>query len=188
MTETELRAWFKQLAASGQEIMANQSSRAGSSHEAQAAAWAAEAESALVAVFPAGHPCRLKWREAFEHIDRLKVGLRNHSAFPAALGVLNAALRILEADHLGSLLDGIRAETVSEVLDQAAALLQLKHHVAAAVLAGGALETHLLHLCDRNGLTPPGDGSISKYDGAIAQARNAGTFTIYSVSFAARQK
>ena len=47
-------------------------------------------------------------------------------------------------------------QTVGEVLDQAETLLKANHHVAAAVLAGGALETHLLHLCSRNGITVQG--------------------------------
>lgn len=181
MNSAEVLKWFHQLAAKGTQLLRNHEYNAGARQENEASDWIAEAESALVSVFPAGHPCRSKWREAFEHVERSKYLLRNHEALPAVLGIFNAAIRILEADRLSSLLDGIRAETVSEVLDQAATLLPT-HPVAAAVLAGGALETHLLHMCDRNGLTPQGDGSISKYDGAIAQARNAGTVTVYSVA------
>jgi len=81
-----------------------------------------------------------------------------------------------------TLIDGVRAETVSEVLDLADGLLSANHALAAAVLAGGALETHLLHLCVRNNLTWTGEPSIGKYDGAVAQARNEGTVTVYSAT------
>lgn len=52
---------------------------------------------------------------------------------------------------------------------------------AAAVIAGGALETHLHDLCVRNGITWNGEGSVTKYNDAIAQARNAGN-RIYSAT------
>jgi hypothetical protein len=65
------------------------------------------------------------------------------------------------------------------LLDQATALLGSNYLAAAAVIAGGALEAHLQHLVAKNGLTIIGDGSISKYDGAIGKARNDGTVTVY---------
>jgi hypothetical protein len=97
------------------------------------------------------------------------------------VGVVKAALRILEGGHLGTILDGVRADTVVELLDQAEALLP-KYTVAAAVIAGGALETHLLHLCSRASIVPAGDGSIGKYDGAVAQARNQSPPGVYSTT------
>jgi hypothetical protein len=101
--------------------------------------------------------------------------------FFQAIGVIDGALALVRAGRLTTLIDGIRAETVSEVLDQADALLP-KYTVAATVLAGGALETHLLHLCTRNHVMWPGEGSISNYDQAIGQARNAGAGEVYGVT------
>jgi hypothetical protein len=152
----------------------------------------AEAQSALQSIFPAGHALHTNWAAIFERAKTYKLGsvpggvalpesyARVH--FFSALGVIEAGASLLKGGHLRSLMDGLRAETVSEVLDQANALLAARHPVAAAVLAGGALETHLLHLCQRNHLTWVGEGSIAKYDGAIAKARNDGPVEVYSAT------
>jgi hypothetical protein len=158
----------------------------------EASAWLAESQTALHGIFPAGHALIGAWTAIFERaktniikgpagdIDLRQPNAKTH--FNAAIGVMDAAVSILEAGRLRTMLDGIQAQTVSEVLEQAEGLLAARHTVAAAVLAGGALETHLLHLCRRNGLTWPGEGSISKYDQAISQARNAGTVEVYGVT------
>lgn len=179
MTEDDLLVWFRDLDRRSSLVPRDSD---GFYLDRDAGAWLVEAESALGAVFPSGHACRSQWRQIFDAIDRQRIGLRNHSALEAAAGAFRAALSLLESGRVRSLLDGIRAETVSEVLDQAIVLVSASHGVAAAVLAGGALETHLLHLCQRNGLTWAGDGSIGKYDGAIAQARNAGTLEVYGIT------
>jgi hypothetical protein len=62
--------------------------------------------------------------------------------------------------------------TCEDVLSQSGRLLQDGFRVAATVLAGGALETHLRRLCLRYSLQWTGDGSIQKYNDAIAQNRN----------------
>ena len=93
-----------------------------------------------------------------------------------------AARDQVKAGRLGSLADAVRAETVSELLDQANAPCSAGDVIAATVIAGGALETHLLHLCTRHGIPFAGNGSISVYEGAIASARNAGTITLYDKS------
>jgi len=137
-----------------------------------------DAETALEAVFPPGHVTRKRWVAVMtgERIARdygtthLKQGL----------GTVQSALALLESGRLRGLIDGVRAETMAELLDQAEILLKKEYLIAAAVLAGGALETHLLHLCQRNELPWVGDGSISKYDQPIAQARKVGTVEVYS--------
>ncbi|VTR91820.1 HEPN domain protein OS=Acinetobacter baumannii 1437282 GN=J537_0900 PE=4 SV=1 [Gemmata massiliana] len=140
-------------------------------------AWTAEAASALASVFLPNHPIRQSW-------DRLSANLQPSMARGGSLeemaGVFQAAVQQLRDNRLSHLLDAIRAETEDELLDQAATLLGAKHVLAAAIIAGGALETHLRHLVGKAGLTVSGDGSISKYDGAIAKARNDGTATVYS--------
>jgi hypothetical protein len=89
---------------------------------------------------------------------------------------------MLRAGRLSSRVAGIQAETVDEVLEQSAALNSDKHTVAAAVLAGGALETHLRHLCLRAGLSWPGEGSIEKYNSAAGKACKAGR-ELYSTNY-----
>ncbi len=101
--------------------------------------------------------------------------LSDERTINALRSIFTAAHEILRSGRLSSLIEGIRAETVAELLDQAKTLASGGYQVAAVVIAGGALETFLLHLCNRNKLTWQGDGSISKYEGALAQARNSGT-------------
>lgn len=178
MKEADLIAWFKDIL-----VRAGGVSRDGDGwyREQQAASWIAEAESALAAVFPPSHAIRARWNGVLANVVAQKYVIPMAMAFEPARGVLEAALRVLEGGKLQSLVDGIRAETAAGLLDQAAVLLP-KYPVAAAVIAGGALETHLLHLCVRNGLVPPGDGSISRYNDAIAQARNSGMVEVYSAT------
>jgi hypothetical protein len=137
-------------------------------------AWFVEADTAINAVFPKGHPVHRSWSNG---VVGAEVPVET---FQFRVGIVDAALSLLRSGRLGSLVDAIRAETEGELLEQAEALLKA-HRVAAAVIAGGALETHLRHLVAKNGLTITGEGSIAKYDGAIAQARNKGN-EIYSAN------
>ena len=136
--------------------------------------WMTEARSALGAAFPPRHPVLVAW-------DALRMGALSPPDFgghtptiDSAAGIFDSAHSQLKAGRIGSLIDGAKAETVGELLDQADQLVGSGYLVAAAVLVGGALETHLLHLCQRAGLTWQGHGTIEKYNGAVAQARKAG--------------
>ncbi len=91
----------------------------------------------------------------------------------ANLGVCCTRAPRLRSGRLRTLLDGIRAETVDELLEQAEVLLAGGYLPAAGTIAGGALETHLRHLCERAGCSPT-KHSISKYEQALAQERKAG--------------
>jgi hypothetical protein len=93
--------------------------------------------------------------------------------------VFNGALALIKDDRLDRLISSIRIESESELLEQAETLAAAGYPAAAAVIAGGALETHLRHLVDRNGLTISGNGSTSAYNQAIARARKSGV-EIYS--------
>jgi hypothetical protein len=137
--------------------------------------WITEAGAALEAIFPAGHSIHKQWEAVLKRQGVVEVFV----LMPELLGVLGGALNLVSDGRLTSLIDTIRIETEDELLDQAQNLLDAKQLAAATVLAGGALETHLRHLVDKHGLTITGDGSISKYDGVIAQARNAGSVTVY---------
>ena len=150
-------------------------------HEMRAfQAWMSEAEAAIDGVFPPTHAIRTRWAKAEKQLKPF-----NNAAYvvgDVVIGVFEAAFSILQSDRLGSLLDVVRVETENDLLNQAETLLKANHKAAAAVIAGGALEVHLRSLCGKFGLTVPGDGSISKYDGAIAKARNDGTPPAYSAT------
>jgi hypothetical protein len=146
-----------------------------------AVAWLTEAHSALESVFPPGQVVNRSWQALVRSAEKNPAALSDRSIVDAARGVFRSAYDQLRNDRLGSIADGIFAESVSELLDQAQALNDKSFVVAAAVIAGGALESHLMHLCKRNQLTWSGDGSIEKYNSAIGEARDKGT-EIYSVT------
>jgi hypothetical protein len=190
MTETELIKWLERLLRVGRDVPTDLGARpiAIVRDTQRALAWIAEAQSAIAGAFPMGHAVKQRWGDILERSKSCKIDGFDASAlyydahFGQLLGVLEGGLAVLKGGHLQTLLDGIRAETVSEVLDQAETLLNRNYVVAAAILAGGALETHLLHLCVRLGISVAGEGSISKYDGAIGQARKSGDAGAYTVT------
>jgi hypothetical protein len=193
MTQADLIKWFEELIQKGESVPA----RGEWYRETQPAmAWLSEAESALASAFPPSHAVRSRWKSIQENMNRPRPeswsGWRygadantvphGNGPFLQARGVVDTALALLNSGRLASVLDAVRAETVTDLLNQAAMLLAGKYTVAATVLAGGALETHLLHLCNRSGLTWDRDGSIEKYNRAIGEARNAKTVEVYSAS------
>ena len=142
-----------------------------------------EMETLVTSLLPREHPVYKTWRECY---TKVRIPISDLDVPPSTaewefLGLIKAVHRMIHAGNLGSFIDDIVAKTEAELLDQATVLLD-SGLIAAAVIAGGALESHLKHLVTKYGLTVSGDGSISKYDGAIAQARNQGTITIYSAS------
>lgn len=143
-------------------------------------AWMAEAATAISGVFPPVHPIRRMWTEAEKSLIRYSDG--TYVVGDPLIGVFRAALQLLWDDRLGSLLDVVRVEAEGQLLDQAQTLLEANYAAAATVIAGGALEVHLRSLCDKFALAINGGGSISRYDGVIAQARKLGTVTAYSVT------
>jgi hypothetical protein len=189
MSDAQTQAWLDDLLKRGESVpLFNDFYR----EQVAALAWLGEAESAMASVFPIGHPIRVMWQRVVDRASTYSFGtgamktqisaLYAGEHFNQLLGVVKAGGEVVRSGRLRGLLDGVRAETVSEVLDQAQGLLTAHHTVAATVLAGGALETHLRHLCVRNNLSWPGEGSIAKYDAAVAQARNAGIATVYSAT------
>jgi len=143
------------------------------------AEWVAEAQSAIEASLPANHAIIKQWKAHEGSHDPALTGIERN--FQRYEGFTKATLSILQNNRLGSILDGVRTETVGEVLDQADELLAKGHVVPGAILAGGALETHLHFLCDKYSISWQGSGSINKYDGVIAQARKTGK-EVYSGS------
>jgi hypothetical protein len=143
--------------------------------------WLAEAGSAIGSVFAPSDVTRQMWESLHEKMlgQRFHNGVAPGSLDPM-LGVFRSAVRQLREGRITSFIQTIRVETEDELLDQAESLLRANQIVAAVVLAGGALETHLRHLAiSKYKLEVAGDGSISKYDAAIAQARKSGSFNVY---------
>lgn len=146
--------------------------------------WFVDALSAIESVFPPNHTIRRVWQE---HVSR---GRTYHPVRPVPpefyvaeelAGVFASALGQLRSGLLTTLSEGVRAETAAELLVHADGLRGAGHQVAAMVLAGGALETHLRTLCVRHQLMVVGPSSIEKLNQALAHARNNGTQTISAV-------
>ena len=143
--------------------------------EQAAVGWVTKADTALKQVLPPGHPIIAQWDSTFAQPNKGSAFHRwDDVAVTAARAIFKSAAEMLKAGKLSSFVEGIRAETVGELLDQAEFLSSEGYQVAAAVIAGGALETFLHYLCLRNKVTWQGDGSISQYDGVLAQKRKTG--------------
>lgn len=143
--------------------------------ESAAARWVTEAEAALTSVLPNGHSLRARWAAVMKKAnDGNPHFLSDESTVDAARATFETARALLKSGRLSSLIEGIRAESVMELLDQAEALADQGYAAAAAVTAGGALEAHLRHLCDRNGCLPSGHGAIGKYRAELDKQRVAG--------------
>ena len=177
MKREDIQSWFEELikrVASLPRIK----SQYGSVCETQAAQeWATEAESALAAVFPESHATRQAWARI--HKDPRARSIPE--VFERFVGVFRGAYNQVRDNRLASLIDIVRLESEDELLDQAMSLARADYLVAATVIAGGALETHLRYYVDKHGLSFTGDGSISKYNGAVGQARKANP-SLYSVT------
>ena len=181
MKKQELLDWFEEVAQDGTNLGRVERTMTDSWYADREAisAWLTAAGSAMKSVFPSGHQAIRDWERLMETPP---VKRNREWCVREAKGIFFSAQKQLKDGRIGTLIDGAKAETVGEVLDQAEQLVGSGYLVASAVLAGGALETHLLHLCQRAGLTWRGDGSIEKYNNAIGQHRNAGT-EIYSSNY-----
>ena len=140
--------------------------------------WVTKARTALHSLLPPEHAILRQLNEVLD----VQSDVTEEYKFDQLRAVFHAATEMLEGGQLSSVVQGIRAETTAELLDQAEQLATKGNVTAAAVLAGGALETHLHGLCVRYKLSWDGQGSISKYDTAIARARNAGA-AVYDASY-----
>jgi hypothetical protein len=185
MRPEKMVAWLKELVERGEKIPRHHSFDemergwdAITYDEVDVYDWITESEIAFRTLLERdrAHELGRSW-ESLVNIDK-KIYERNQ--FERMLALVKMALRLARDGRLDSMFDAVRAETVAELLDQADTLRKQGYLVAATVIAGGALETHLKHLCDKNGIPPMGAGSISKYDQSISQARNAGTVEVYS--------
>jgi hypothetical protein len=133
------------------------------------------AEQAIKRTFPSGDPVVRRWETTFPQGD--SGATTRPTAVLAGITLFHEAHEILKSDRFDSLIEGVRAETVGELLDQADAMLATGWLAAAMVTAGGAVESTLRHLCEH--VTPrieiEGHGSIEGYNRAIGTRRKEGT-------------
>ncbi len=183
MNTSEYLLWFESIIVNFQKITKHQawhySPPAYIYDHVGAQGWAAEAGSAISSVFPPAHNCCHTWNRL---APGMQPGVIHGGTLEQMLGVFQAATKQLREGRLSSLIDGIRTDAEGDLLDQAAELSQANHLAAAAVIAGGALESHLKHLVSKNNLAVTGDGSISKYNDAISKARKDGIVEVYSAT------
>jgi hypothetical protein len=178
MTEDEAVKYYEEILANAKAI---KKESAGYYLEGEACEWIASARVALDLVFPSKHVLRVSFDDVLEQ-GREKWSQYGHVwVLESAIGVFRSALGFLKSGKHRSLIEGAKAETVDELLDQAGLLLSDNYMVAAAVIAGGALETHLAHYCQANGITLNVNPTIGNYNSAIGQARNQGK-TVYATA------
>jgi hypothetical protein len=179
-TDDTLR-WFDELEKRATQIRASQTGE----HDVWSSLFA-EMHTAVAAVFPPSHVIPTRWQDAVDRASSInrgnRVELPELRVASELIGTFQAAHRLLKDGRLGRLAEAVRAETVGECITQAATLASSGYPVAAIVLAGGGLEMHLKGLCVRFALMWPGEGSIAKYNQALAQARNSGTQNIVTSS------
>src|SRR3989338_6399371 len=181
MTDKELLKWFEKLE---QRVLELRTSKTGE-HDVWASVFT-EMLTALTIVFPASHVIISRWETAVARGIKAMVG--NRPAPPEMfvrdelIGIFQTARSLIANGFTRRFADGIRAETVAVCLDQSESFARSGYSVAAMILAGGALETHLRGLCIRFGLTWQGNGSIGSYKQTLDQARNSGIQSIVSSS------
>ena len=175
MRREEIQAWFGDLLVCAVSLptrgggMRDDYSMPTLYQEGPARAWSTETETALQAVFPDGHAVRQAWSRVTQDPSARNIA----DVVEELLGVFEEATTLVRDNRLSSLIDAIRIESESELLDQVLVLANADHRAAATVIAGGALETLLRHYLDRHAIPIAGEGSISKYNSAVGQARKA---------------
>lgn len=132
MKREEIKAWFQQLSSESITFPIDHFGRTGD--EGSARAWATEAESALAAVFDESHPTRQSWSRVLKLPSAQDICV----VFGKLRGVFEGAASLVLGDRLGSLIDSVRLESESELLDQATVLVDNNYVAAATVIAGGA--------------------------------------------------
>ena len=166
----KIRAEFNQLAKRKPATLYD-----GSSLSVAGSGWLIEAMALVEATFAEAHATARTMRAAFDY-------LRSHAPYGENLytfygqantaeGGFNAAKQIVDGDGIRGLVDIVRADTEADLLDQSEVFLKENAIAAAAVIAGGALETHLRGVVEGVGIPWNGDRGIATYNNAIASHR-----------------
>ena len=170
MKREDIQAWFESLLARAGALPGNRGHDGRTLLlEGPAQEWATEAQTALYSVLPESHPVREQWARVLKDPRARFIA----EVMEKLLGIFAAADTLIRENRISSLIDGIWIEAESNLLDQATVLVEADYRAAAAVIAGGALETHLRHYVGNHCVATNGEGSISKYNGAVGQARKA---------------
>ncbi len=144
---------------------------------AAATAWLLEALALVEGTLGKEHAISRAMSDAVQYVlSRAMHGpeFRTHAQrLTAARGAFTAAKQIVDSDRVEALIDLARATTEMELLDQAVSFLDAQLAAAAAVVTGGALETHLRRLVERYQLPwqKHGQPGISSYKMAITAYR-----------------
>lgn len=101
----------------------------------EASAWVTEGQSAIETIFPVNHTISKRWRDNKQQADRPWLESETWRV-DAWCETMKVGAKLLAEGRLSTIIDGVRAETETEVLDQASELLSAGHLVAATVLAG----------------------------------------------------
>lgn len=129
-------------------------------------AWATEAEELFTRVFVPASPLLQRYSTALNAYLSKPASARFEGY--AVIGGFDACKAVLRSAPPSGILWETQVAGSVEILDQAEAILQIGvSTAAAAVLVGGALEQHLLHLCQRYSLQWTGTPSIANYNNAI---------------------
>jgi hypothetical protein len=67
-------------------------------------------------------------------------------------GTVRSLRDAYQNDYLATIIELVHADTFSDLLDQAAYLLEQRYKDAAAVIVGGVLEEHVRKLCGKHGI------------------------------------
>ncbi len=137
----EFQAWYDDLLESARSLPKKRCGYEDLVDEGPASAWATQAGAALASVFPEGHSVRRDWAWVLDDPKARFIP----EVFDALVGVFQGAANLIRNNRLTSLVDAIRIESDSELLDQAVVLVDADHRAAATVIAGGAMEAHLRH-------------------------------------------
>ncbi|WP_147443526.1 hypothetical protein [Corallococcus sicarius] len=174
----EALAWFTEIDSRNVRMESGGMTEPSPNHS-DAVRWITDAETAMKSVFPPGHAIVKRWEAVFSAAHNSNpAAWSNRYTYISLRAIFGAAKSQLESGRMSGLVESIRAETIEELLEQADTLVASNINAAAMVIAGGALESFLKHLCEKNSITWTGHGSLSAYERALGQARNNGNEVI----------
>lgn len=107
----------------------------------------------------------------YQELQRLSEPGKGPEEILSLIGVLEAAIRDFEGGYLFDMKALIRAEVLTDFIEQAEVLLDAGYRVGAAAIAGAVLEDTLRKLCDKHAVPYEAKTSLNKLNGALAKAQ-----------------
>ena len=106
-------------------------------------------------------------------------GRNAHPTTVRLVGLLEAIKYDIENDHLIRTESIIRAETLTDLFEQAEYLLEQGYHLAAGVLARAVIEQHIRKRCDELGCTPSKSRpTLNDFNQALYASKNIDKITV----------